>query len=410
MLQDGDDYHLIDMGEESLFMKEDEREDFLNGVFKRRLSLDPRIPESGRDLNGFLGRLNMSKTEFARRLRMKKADLPPKLAHQVTGDSQRRGATKPNVLYHGANVFASLWSGDTRIMIQLIQELSGEVDGQTKEVQVPILPEKQNRVFSDRGGTWLEAQARNHPTNPDRIAKEVRKLQKSIKGYQFTGNSYAATVKISGQTQTLAMTWGDDTWGQIGTGNDTNADDFCAGTYTYVLTGPNTAVMTNTDIGMMSALDTTNVSIINVTFTSATSANCTWTNDNVPGSATLTLSHVKNLMPASIAGRTAKISVKGTPVTTVGFDSGGNFESSVVISSTTYTSTGTYTFTQYSPTVAVLKRVWTAPANVVGDVQYAEAIFTSTTDGDIFGSYYNSLNLNLGSNPNVIGLGTFTTK
>jgi hypothetical protein len=206
------------------------------------------------------------------------------------------------------------------------------------------------------------------------------------------------------------MTWGDDTWGQIGTGNDTNADDFCAGTYTYVLTGPNTAVMTNTDIGMMSALDTTNVSIINVTFTSATSANCTWTNDNVPGSATLTLSHVKNLMPASIAGRTAKISVKGTPVTTVGFDSGGNFESSVVISSTTYTSTGTYTFTQYSPTVAVLKRVWTAPANVVGDVQYAEAIFTSTTDGDIFGSYYNSLNLNLGSNPNVIGLGTFTTK
>lgn len=122
MLQDGDDYHLIDMGEESLFMQDDEREKFLNGVFCRRLSLDSRIPKPGHDLSGFLGRLNLSKTEFARRLRMKRADIPPTLAHQTTGESQCRGATKPNVLYYGANTFASLWSGDTRIMIQLVQE------------------------------------------------------------------------------------------------------------------------------------------------------------------------------------------------------------------------------------------------------------------------------------------------
>ena len=195
MLQDGDDYHLIDIGEESLFMKDEEREEFLNSVFERRLSLDSRIPVSAHNLNGLLGRLNMSKTEFARRLRMKKSDVPPESAYQVTGDSQRRGATKPNVLYHGADVFASLWSGDTRVMIQLIQELSGEVDSQTKKILVPISPETQHRVFRDRGGTWLEAQARNHPTNPDFVNREVKKIQKQISGYKLTGNTYGAHLK-----------------------------------------------------------------------------------------------------------------------------------------------------------------------------------------------------------------------
>ena len=51
---------------------------------------------------------------------------------------------------------------------------------------------------------------------------------------------YAATVKVSGKPN-IAMTWGDSTWGQTGTGSDTNADNYCAGSYTYLKTGPNTA-------------------------------------------------------------------------------------------------------------------------------------------------------------------------
>jgi hypothetical protein len=195
MLQDGDDYHLIDMGEESLFMTDAERAEFLSEVFKRRLSLDPRIPVTAHDLYGLLGRLGISKTEFARRLRMKRNDVPVALSNAATGDSQRRGATKPKVLYHGADVFACLWSGDTRIMIQLIQELLGEVNSQTNEVRVPIAPEKQDRVFRDRGATWLEAQVRNHPTNPDMVAAEIKKVQKETPSYLLTGNSYGAHLK-----------------------------------------------------------------------------------------------------------------------------------------------------------------------------------------------------------------------
>ena len=221
-------------------------------------------------------------------------------------------------------------------------------------------------------------------------------------------SGYAGAVKPTGGGQSIAMTWGDDTWAQTGTSGDTNADDYCAGTYTYVLTGPNTAVMTNVDIGMMSWLGTTNVTTVNLTFTSATSGSYFWTCGNDSGSGTIKFSNVKNLVPASVAGRTAHISVKGTQVTNVGFDTDGTFKSSVVLSSTTYTSEGTYTFTQFSPTVAVLKRVWTAPANIAGDVEYAEVIFTSANSGDIFGSYYK--HLGYASNPDVVGLGTFTAQ
>jgi hypothetical protein len=43
-LEDGDDYRLVDMGEESLFLPESERLGFLNNVFSRRLESDARIP------------------------------------------------------------------------------------------------------------------------------------------------------------------------------------------------------------------------------------------------------------------------------------------------------------------------------------------------------------------------------
>ena len=77
-LQDGDDYQLVDMGEESRFLPDSERLAFLREVFSRRLALDPRIPSAGNSLLAVLDRMPFSKTEFARRLR----DLP---ANQTTG-------------------------------------------------------------------------------------------------------------------------------------------------------------------------------------------------------------------------------------------------------------------------------------------------------------------------------------
>ncbi len=90
MLQDGDDYQMIDMGEESLFMSEKERREFLDHVFTKRLSMDTRAPTQAHSLEGLLGSLGMSKTEFTRRLRQKRSDQAEEIS---IATSQRRGAT-----------------------------------------------------------------------------------------------------------------------------------------------------------------------------------------------------------------------------------------------------------------------------------------------------------------------------
>ena len=68
-LEDGDDYQFIDMGEESLFLSDPDRLSFLNDIFAKRLELDSRLSAIAPSLKSLLGRITMSKTEFARRLR-----------------------------------------------------------------------------------------------------------------------------------------------------------------------------------------------------------------------------------------------------------------------------------------------------------------------------------------------------
>ncbi|HKO44824.1 MAG TPA: hypothetical protein VJU84_16215 [Pyrinomonadaceae bacterium] len=194
MLQDGDDYQMIDMGEESLFMPEDERLAFLEKIFARRLSLDPRLPNSAHTLDGLLGRLGLGKLQFARLLRHREDNNNgPKQTFAVA--SQRRGASRPKALYHGREVFADLWSGDTRTMIQLIQEL---VDTGTLihfKTVVPIDSEQQDSVLRRRGGQWLDAQARNQPTDPRSYKRCLRDAKLADPKFELTAGNYGSHLK-----------------------------------------------------------------------------------------------------------------------------------------------------------------------------------------------------------------------
>jgi hypothetical protein len=191
VLQDGDDFQLIDMGEEALFMQDSERETFLNEVFKRRLVLDNRIPENSRDLERLLGHLGLRKLEFARQLRQASEKDDSLSNNIVSAKSQRRGATKPKSLYFGCEVFTNLWSGDTRTMVQLIQELVTAATPSGLLTIVPIDSEIQNQVLRNRGGQWLDAQSRNEPTDP----KELKRLLRLNQTFKLTGGSYGNHLK-----------------------------------------------------------------------------------------------------------------------------------------------------------------------------------------------------------------------
>ncbi|HEY0141319.1 MAG TPA: hypothetical protein VGF48_10510 [Thermoanaerobaculia bacterium] len=192
-LQHGDDYQMVDMGEESLFLTEAERATFLNDVFARRLSTDSRVPENFRTLANLLGTAPHSKTDYARRLRAEHAVADDPVQDPL---ARRRGRTKPRVLYHGAGVFHALWSGDTRMMIQLIQEVLDEATFQTGHLEAhAIQGDIQDRVFRNRGSLWLDSHIRSQPTNRVEYENALSELKAVEPKYEFTGATYGAHLK-----------------------------------------------------------------------------------------------------------------------------------------------------------------------------------------------------------------------
>jgi len=192
-LEDGDDYQLVDMGEESLFLPEAERLAFLNEVFSRRLNSDGRIPRGDFTLRALLGQTGLSKTEFARRLRGSPRPDSHEQQNVVPGDSQRRGRSRARVLYCGEDVFSNLWSGDTRTMIQLISDVvdqAQEVNQGTprsSQINLPIDGALQDRVFRNRGGEWLNSHTRNAPTQQDLVTEGFRKIRQLDPTYKLCG-------------------------------------------------------------------------------------------------------------------------------------------------------------------------------------------------------------------------------
>jgi hypothetical protein len=200
-LEDGDDYQLVDMGEESLFLPDAERLAFLNEVFSRRLAVDPRIPKGCNSLSALLDRMPLSKTEFARRLRDLPVDQPASTRPAVESASQRRGRSRGRVNYFGENVFSDLWSGDTRTMIQLITDVVDQASEaslpstESRAIALPVSPEVQDRAYRNRGGEWLNAHTRSEPTDPKQIQRELARLQDSKRNYRLSGGTYGEHLK-----------------------------------------------------------------------------------------------------------------------------------------------------------------------------------------------------------------------
>jgi hypothetical protein len=190
VLQDGDDYRLIDLGEESLFMSEEERQRFLDDVFHRRLESDGRVSQGLNTLPNLLGRLSMSKTSFARLLRSE-----GRQPDSIQSASSARGAARRRAFYFGHDVFSALWSGDTRIMIQLAQELVDAAQDGEGRVTKTVPADVQDRVFRNRGGSWLELQTRNQPTDLQRMERCMKDYVSIDSKFSFSGGTFGSHLK-----------------------------------------------------------------------------------------------------------------------------------------------------------------------------------------------------------------------
>jgi hypothetical protein len=208
------------------------------------------------------------------------------------------------------------------------------------------------------------------------------------------------TTQETGSKVNIAFTFGATTFAQTGPNNDTNADDFTAGDYSYVQTSIDTGIITNTDVSFMSNFGNTNTVAIYLTFNSATAGSYKWTNDPSAGTGTFKLAALKkNPAPATLAGKTLT-----ARKTLIAFSNSATFTES---KNGTVVGSGNYTYTPFSPTVGVLELNWTDTDNA-GAVAYVELTFTSTTKVNIAQSWY--ANPVFGANPDDWGQATGTIK
>lgn len=144
ILDEPHDFELTDLGSVTIDLLDENRSSFLDEVFRRRFVRDVRFQE--RSLSEVLGPFKMKWAELARKIR-KEADITPSAQKSTS-------STNGGVLYHGRNVFLNMWSGDTRSMVKILQNLLEQLP--TKQTpNLPIEPKLQNKVFRNTGGEFL---------------------------------------------------------------------------------------------------------------------------------------------------------------------------------------------------------------------------------------------------------------
>jgi len=144
VLDEPHDFELTDLGSVTIDLPDKKRESCLDEVFYRRFAREDKF--QGKTLIEVLGKFDKSWADLARGIRK---ELTPE-----NDDSQSTQKTKYQALYHGREVFVSMWSGDTRSMVKLAQNLLEQVLDE-QPLNLPIQLEIQNKEFRRTGGEFL---------------------------------------------------------------------------------------------------------------------------------------------------------------------------------------------------------------------------------------------------------------
>ena len=147
VLEESNDYKLIDLGVKSLIADEKECEDIIDSIFNKRINRSDLFSNKNLSLKKILGDIELSDNKRAR---------------QILSSTKN--------IYYGASVFYKVWSSDIRELIHIFSEmLELTSDGKSqveyaKEIQdvasctpeLPLIPKDiQDKVFRLSGGNYL---------------------------------------------------------------------------------------------------------------------------------------------------------------------------------------------------------------------------------------------------------------
>jgi serine/threonine protein kinase len=143
-LDEPHDFELTDLGSVTIDLPDKERESFLDEVFRRRLEREHRF--KGKTLGDMLGCFGKSWAALAREIRRELSDEKEGSPLEKTPHS--------GVLYHGRDIFVNMWSGDTRQMVKIAQNILDQLP-KVEDPKLPISRKLQDKVFRNTGGEFL---------------------------------------------------------------------------------------------------------------------------------------------------------------------------------------------------------------------------------------------------------------
>jgi uncharacterized repeat protein (TIGR03803 family) len=169
------------------------------------------------------------------------------------------------------------------------------------------------------------------------------------------------------------------TFAQAGIGNDSNADDYGAGTYSYVKTDTNMAQLSLAFTNPPSSSN--DLGPITLVFTNHYSGYFTNGDDGSTGGFNVAIATA--FTPSTVIAKTiTATSANNAKVTTINLST-GTFVKTPANNSNTGSSSGNYTFTRYSPVGGMFSLAFTDAADA-GATAYLQTTFTSATGGSYF--------------------------
>jgi serine/threonine protein kinase len=145
-LDDPHDFELTDLGSVTIDLPDEDRANFLDEVSRRRFAREDRF--RGQTLAQVLGSFDRSWANLARGIRRQ-------LGQDISdSESKDREKKSRSVLYFGREIFVNMWSGDTRSMVRIAQDLLEQLS-RNNVPTLPINPKLQDKVFRNTGGEFL---------------------------------------------------------------------------------------------------------------------------------------------------------------------------------------------------------------------------------------------------------------
>lgn len=143
ILEEEDDYILIDFGTQAILRNKSDIKDILSSIFSPRISRHPAFAGKNLGLENILGKTRLNNTELAQVIRGEPVEKDGKIISKE--------------IYHGTEVFYSMWSSDIRELISLFAEMvSIEKLERIEKLNEPIIKEEtQDKVLREAGGKFL---------------------------------------------------------------------------------------------------------------------------------------------------------------------------------------------------------------------------------------------------------------